>query len=225
MINVILFDVGGTLLNVYPSVGAVYARVAAKHGIQAEPAVLQSRFFEAWEKQKSQNRVMTRGWWEHVVREVFAPFPFSQWPALFEDLYQTFAQPDVWKVYDDVLPTLNALKGKYRLAVASNWDERLPALLKNLGLADYFETMFVSGLMGIAKPNPGFFHRALQTLKSPAEETLHIGNDPDEDWKAARKAGLHALLLDRRQHVSTPHLLARLMDLSSRLNDDTKHAY
>ena len=34
--QVIFFDAGGTLFRPYPSVGAVYAKVAAKHGVQVD---------------------------------------------------------------------------------------------------------------------------------------------------------------------------------------------
>jgi hypothetical protein len=36
--HTVFFDVGGTLLRVHPSVGAVYARIAARHGLELDVA-------------------------------------------------------------------------------------------------------------------------------------------------------------------------------------------
>src|ERR1035438_1017740 len=48
-IQAVTFDVGGTLIGVWPSVGHVYAEVAARHGINGLSAVsLNRRFAAAW---------------------------------------------------------------------------------------------------------------------------------------------------------------------------------
>src|ERR1700722_18252190 len=52
-VHAITFDVGGTLIQPWPSVGHVYAEVAARHGIKPEAAeTLNQRFAAAWKKLK-----------------------------------------------------------------------------------------------------------------------------------------------------------------------------
>ena len=44
----ITFDVGGTLIEPWPSVGHAYAEVAARHGVHVAPEEITQRFVEAW---------------------------------------------------------------------------------------------------------------------------------------------------------------------------------
>ena len=50
-VEAITLDVGGTLIEPWPSVGHIYAKVAARHGVQAEPEELTRRFVQAWQAQ------------------------------------------------------------------------------------------------------------------------------------------------------------------------------
>lgn len=199
MIKVLLVDVGGTLIRPEPSVGEVYSRVAARHGVQATPADLESRFAAAWSRQKKRTVPMSKTFWRDVVRESFGGLPFHDFNTFFEDLHSEFARAEAWHVFPDVRPALEALRVRgIRMAIASNWDDRLPPLLEALRLTPFFETMVVSGIDLIAKPNPDFFHMALRRLGVAAEEAAHVGDDPVEDFDAARAAGLRAYLIDRR---------------------------
>src|SRR5580704_6359300 len=69
-IRAITFDVGGTLLQPWPSVGDVYAGVAARHGVNIQPAALDQRFARAWRARKQFNH--GRDEWAALVDETFA---------------------------------------------------------------------------------------------------------------------------------------------------------
>jgi len=90
-----------------------------------------------------------------------------------------------------------------RLAVVSNFDQRLIGLLEALGLAELLETVVVSSAVGAAKPDPLPFQRALQQLQLPPEAVWHIGDSP-EDEAGARAAGLRCLLIRRPKPQGTP---------------------
>ena len=116
----------------------------------------------------------------------------------FESLAEHFRQPGSWRVYSDVLPTLEALAGRgLILAVVSNWDSHLPRLLDSTGLAGYFRAVSVSAIEGTGKPEPEIFRRTCARLSLRPAEVLHVGDSPREDVEGARGAGLAALLLDR----------------------------
>jgi putative hydrolase of the HAD superfamily len=101
-------------------------------------------------------------------------------------------------VFDDVWPALDALAARgVRLAVISNWDERLEPLLRRLELHRRFETVVVSCAVGATKPAPAIFQQALRRLGLPAGAVLHVGDGEREDWAGARGAGLTAVLLQR----------------------------
>jgi putative hydrolase of the HAD superfamily len=115
----------------------------------------------------------------------------------FEVAYQHFAEPGVWELYPEVPEVLKQLRKRFQLAVISNFDGRLRFILQHLGIAKYFAHVFISSELGADKPDPEIFHRALKLMHLNADEVLHVGDDPERDWKAAKAAGLSVFRLDR----------------------------
>jgi len=76
-----------------------------------------------------------------------------------------------------------------RLAVVSNWDLRLPEILRRLGAGRLFETIVTSSEAGTAKPDPRIFKLALARLQVEAARALHVGDDT-RDEEGARRAGM-----------------------------------
>jgi putative hydrolase of the HAD superfamily len=192
------FDVGGTLIEPWPSVGHLYAEVAARHGspnISAE--ALNRRFGTAWAALRNFNH--TRAEWAALVAATFGnllPEPPSE--ACFEELYVQFAQPSAWRVFEEVKETLEALaSGGLKLGIISNWDERLRPLLHALKLHDYFEVILISQEVGFTKPSRVIFELAADKLALPPEAILHVGDSLELDAQGARATGFQAALLDR----------------------------
>ena len=63
----ITFDIGGTLIEPWPSVGHVYAEVAARFGLRAEPSELNRRFRDAWRSRQPFDH--SRVAWFELVRQ------------------------------------------------------------------------------------------------------------------------------------------------------------
>ena len=84
-----------------------------------------------------------------------------------------------------------------RLAVIANWDDRLPGLLGELGLARDFEVVVTSHDVGVQKPHPTIFRTAAKRLGLTPEEMLHVGDRKLEDVEGAEAVGLSALWLTR----------------------------
>jgi putative hydrolase of the HAD superfamily len=57
--------------------------------------------------------------------------------------------------------------------------------------------VFISSELGADKPDPEIFRRALKGMHLKANEVLHVGDDPERDWKAAKEAGLLVFQLYR----------------------------
>src|SRR5882762_4186463 len=69
-IQAVTFDVGGTLIEPWPSVGHAYAEVAARNGLPGlSPAVLNRRFARAWRALRNFNH--RRSEWSTLVDETF----------------------------------------------------------------------------------------------------------------------------------------------------------
>lgn len=211
-IRAVTFDVGSTLIEPWPSVGYVYAEVAAEHGhgnISADE--LDRRFRAAF--RRCGGLVNTRAEWAQIVDETFAgliPQPPSY--TFFPMLYERFAAAGPWRVFEDVLPTLSSLRQRgLKLGVISNWDDRLRPLLNSLQLADQFDCVVVSCEVGDSKPAFVMFHAAVEQLGVPADSILHVGDSFEMDVQGARTAGLKAMQISR--DMSRPGGIKSLLDL------------
>jgi len=198
--SVVSFDAGGTLLEPWPSVGEVYAAGAAQAGYPGlDPATLNQRFVRAWKS--SAGFDYSRAAWRGLVADTFAgSMPDPANPDLFAELYDRFARPGAWRVFDDVPVTLRRLRAAgYRLVVTSNWDERLRPLLTALGLVTDFELVVASSEWGWHKPDRRLFAAVADRLQVPAGEIIHVGDSHREDVAGAEAAGWSARWL-RRHH-------------------------
>lgn len=204
----VFFDVGGTLVHVHPSVGEVYARLAHRHGVTAEPAVLQERFEAAWSSMvasvpRGANRYRVfpggeTGWWREVVRRSFEGAEFDPQPH-FQEFFDAFSGGEAWRPYPEASSALADLAARgLRLGVISNWDSRLPALLEALGLRRYFSIIVYSAAEDVEKPAAEIFRRAARRGGVEPAQALHVGDRFEEDYRGARAAGMRALLVDRR---------------------------
>lgn len=214
----VLLDVGQTLIDVEPSVGHVYADVARRHGVDAAPDAIERAFREFWRTKRPTfpdnlgcptSEEAERTWWREAVQWVFASLGHLEtfgprFDAYFEDLFERFAHPEVWRLYDDVIPALDALeRAGIRLAVVSNWDQRLYILLDRLGLTPRFEFILASARVGHRKPDPRIFQEALRRLDLPPTRVAHIGDSHEEDILGAHNVGITPLHLVRPETTLT----------------------
>jgi putative hydrolase of the HAD superfamily len=194
-IRAVTFDAGSTLIEPWPSVGAVYAEVAAEFGFRCEAEKLTAEFYNAW--QSRSGFAYSRDEWFEVVQHSFRE-TCDVSRKMFEAIYERFSESRCWRIYDDVIPALEQLKARgFRLAVISNWDDRLVSLLQSLGLAKHFEAIVVSALVGAHKPSPKIFRHAAALLEVAPADILHIGDSQSEDIIGARAAGFQARRIRR----------------------------
>jgi putative hydrolase of the HAD superfamily len=68
--------------------------------------------------------------------------------------------------------------------------------LVRLGLSDAFSphSIFISEDMGVSKPNPKLFRLSCERLGVKPEETLYVGDNPQNDIDPAHEAGLWTCL-------------------------------
>jgi putative hydrolase of the HAD superfamily len=201
-IRAVTFDVGGTLIKPWPSVGHVYAEVAARHGLSVEVEALDKQFAQAWAAKKEFSYSFSD--WSNLVQQTFAGLvPTPPGEILFAALFSHFATAAPWHVFEDVAPCLQELKRRgLKLGIISNWDDRLRPLLRELQLDSFFDSIVISGEAGLQKPDPRLFQAAAAQLNAPPEAILHIGDNPSEDVAGARAAGLQGLLLTRGKNLA-----------------------
>ena len=207
MIRAILFDAAGTLFFLTKTVGDHYAYVVREVGLELDAQKLESAFHAAWQQMPRRLAIDgprkndDKGWWRELIGRVFDQVAPSvnelDRDNLFEVAYEHFAEAGAWELYPEVPEVFEQLRPRFQLAVISNFDGRLRFILQHLGISKYFAHVLISSELGADKPDPEIFRRALKVMHLDANEVLHVGDDPERDWKAAAAAGLLVFGLDR----------------------------
>ena len=215
MTKVIFLDAAGTLFDVRGSVGEVYAQLANSFGVTVKSEELNAAFFQSFASaspmafpgiEVAKIPQLEFEWWLGVSAKAFQIAgvfnQFSDFPKFFAELYAHFATAEPWFVYPDVFPALNRWqKQGIELAVVSNFDSRIYAVLKALNLAEYFTSVTISTEVGAAKPDSQIFTVALEKHNCLAENVLHIGDSFNADYCGAKNSGLNAIWLNRQQET------------------------
>jgi putative hydrolase of the HAD superfamily len=103
--------------------------------------------------------------------------------------YETFA---------DAVPALDALAGRYALAIVTNGASCLQReKLEASGLADRFDAVIVSGDLGTGKPDRAVFEHALRALDAEPGEAVMVGDNLRKDVDGAVAVGLRAIWVNR----------------------------
>jgi putative hydrolase of the HAD superfamily len=107
-------------------------------------------------------------------------------------------------LFEDTLPFLAAISGKYKLALITNGIPDLQHFkIKKSGLSRFFQVITVSGELDTAKPDPKLFDHTLTQLGVHAKEAIMIGNSLKSDIKGAKAAGISCIWLRRSQENNT----------------------
>jgi putative hydrolase of the HAD superfamily len=170
---------------------------------------------------------------EYVVRMEHA-FMTKTFPSLkeaFEELCQEFnitptneqieeliglwnkawmlAQP-----YVETETILKKLREKYQVILISNTDcFSLPQVLEKFQLEPLFDQIFFSHQLGAIKTDDIFLKTVLTKLNLTPEDCILVGDSIQSDIISARKAGLKAILIDRKNTRNHHPKIKNLNDL------------
>ena len=224
----LFLDAGLTLLRAHPSLGGVYTGVTRRFGREIPPADFDGAAGAAFHAMAAEHRAageegmrtsdaLERESWRRHARGVMEALPAMDgidFEAWFEDLYRDFGSSAVWRPYDDVVPALERFRARgLRLAVVSNWDSRLHAILEDGDLRRWFDEVVVSSEIGWRKPHPGIFRHALEVMGVGPGEVLHVGDSVGDDLEGAAGCGIGAVLIDREGVRRAPAGFRRVGDL------------
>lgn len=101
-------------------------------------------------------------------------------PDLIAALYAVMT--DQWVPFDDARPVLRELKSRgVRIVVLSNIGLDIRPLLDRVGLSGLLDGVVLSFEVGLVKPDPAIYARALELLDVPGIQTLMVGDSPRDD--------------------------------------------
>ncbi|MDQ0232667.1 HAD family hydrolase [Metabacillus malikii] len=221
MINAILFDFDGTLLNRDESVKKFitnqYDRLHQWVGHVPKETYV-ARFIE----------LDKRGyvWKDKVYQQLTRECQITglTWEALLKDYLHEFKHHCV--PYDGLIQMLERLKSRNILLgiISNGFGQFQLDNIKALGIAEYFNVILISEWEGIKKPNPKIFNRALKKLNVSSSQTIFVGDHPENDVYAAQHVGITGiwkkdLQWDNVQADYTIQQLGELPQIITNLNE------
>lgn len=191
--RVILFDVGNTLL--FPNRAKMLAPITGdRHPTLEQWQALERRTKKEFDQGMRNGRVDHGFWWTfhtYLLEEL------REGAGIRDALVENTQKSANW---DQILPgtreVLDRIRQTFRIGVISNADGGIERVLSRCGIADCFESITDSGIVGVEKPRREIFEAALRTMKARADESLYVGDVYSVDYVGARDAGMHAVLLD-----------------------------
>ena len=87
-------------------------------------------------------------------------------------------------------PMLTRLSSRYHLGIVSNFYGNLPEVCASLQIQSLFGVIVDSTQVGITKPDPRIFRRAVEALGVPLARAVFVGDSPARDMAGARSVGM-----------------------------------
>jgi len=191
--RVIFFDVGNTLL--FPNRAKMLDSIASdRHPTLEQWQALERRTKSEFDLGMQSGKVDHSFWW---IFHTYLLQQLGEDTGLRDLLVEKTQNSANW----DYMPqgtrkSLDRLRQKFRIAVISNADGGIERVLTRCGIADCFESITDSGIVGIEKPHAEIFEAALAAMNARANESLYIGDVYSVDYLGARNAGMQAVLFD-----------------------------
>ncbi|MBK5113575.1 MAG: HAD family hydrolase [Candidatus Heimdallarchaeota archaeon] len=141
--------------------------------------------------------------------------PNDELAKYLNEIYLKHRFEDI-ELYEDVLPTLNTLKNKYKLGILSNGN----SYPEKCGLEGIFQFAVFSQDYGIEKPDPLIFEITMKEARCSPREILHIGDSLESDIQGAINSGIQCVWLnrDKKENTAEIHVDYEISSLSELLD-------
>jgi len=207
-IKAVLFDLYNTLVRYHPPREEIQVQLCGEFGFEVTPEAVRRPIYagdEFYYQENARSPVARRSQeekmavWAQYQAIVLKGIGMEASPQVIAQMLKRFQEFKMKLVlFEDVLPTLEELKGRrLTLGLVSNIDRDIEPLCHELGLSQYLDIRVTSQEVGADKPQPPIFEEALKRAGVGAGEALYIGDQYHYDVKGAQGVGMRALLLDR----------------------------
>src|SRR6266545_3793259 len=200
----VLFDLGGTLVDLRGIVSSMSARLQGDLGMSPDEAEGLAR---EWARRTADRLPPAQGRKFRPERDLAADalgellkgraFAFES-SRLVRSAWAAFAETCV--LHDDAsVDWIRSLRSRSEgLALVTDGDtDAVTPLMNRLGLWPLFDATIISEEVRAYKPNPKIYRSAMKALKASPGESIFISDSP-VDLKGAAALGLSAALIDRR---------------------------
>ena len=183
MINTIIFDLGGVLVDWNPDY--LYRNLFTNE--QEMKDFLTNIATPDWNEEQDAGRSLQEGT-DLLVRQ------HPQHEANIRAFYDRWEEM-LGGVLEDTVEIFRELKasGKYKIYALTNWSaETFPIALKKYNFLNWFDGVVVSGTEKMRKPSPEFYQLLLDRYEVQAQEALFI-DDNHRNIVAAEKLGITSI--------------------------------
>lgn len=148
--------------------------------------------------------------WARMVATILTEAGFAEHAAeeAVTELWPHHVERNLWsEVPSDLPEALTVLRATGRkVALVSNSEGMLERLFGDLGIRAHFDVLMDSGIVGVEKPDPEIFFRAVRDAGSEPARALHLGDVYATDIMGARAAGIRCALIDPYNHYEGRHV-------------------
>ncbi len=114
------------------------------------------------------------------------------------DQYQQMRRPRPYgQLLDGITPVLQDLKRDFRLGIIANQHPPVQQAIEGYGIAGLFDTVVISEVVHLFKPDPAIFRAGLETARVAARDAVFVGDRPDNDIGPAKAAGMKTVRFKR----------------------------
>lgn len=243
-IRLVTFDATNTLLKFKVQPWEYYTILGRDYGFEGSNEEIKSRLLDnyklMWKKYPNfgKDSMKWEDWWRQVVKKTFD----GQLPSnanvegLATQLINDYKTTKCWHLTDGSHEVLNYLRnyGAF-LGVISNFDPRLVEILHNVKIDYKLDFIYNSFDIGFAKPDRKIFDHVLmkdipgKPKNLLPKNCLHIGDDVEKDYKAAKAAGWNALLISKNKNlqdcIPKDHIFPNLIDLRLAISNNKLNVF
>lgn len=119
-------------------------------------------------------------------------------------------------LFPETKETLIELKNNnHQLHIITNGFKEVQFIkLENSGILNYFDDILCSEEVGVNKPDPLVFKKALERTKAKSIESMMIGDDFNADVLGAEKCGIRGVLFDPHNNHAQRSEVERIQSLN-----------
>lgn len=134
-------------------------------------------------------------WKDKVYQQLVNEFKITglTWEELLQDYISQFKNSCV--PFFNLIRMLEGLRRSHLvLGIITNGKGQFQMdNIKSLGIKNYFEVILISEWEAMKKPEPQIFKKALDKLKVSPNESIFVGDHPENDVKAAQNIGMKGI--------------------------------
>jgi len=210
VIQAVFFDWFNTIAHYFPPREALESQALMELGFSVSPQAINRGMYLADKYYYEENarlpirdreRQEQTDFYTNYQKIVIREAGVAESPGLVADLMMRVRKLNAaikFVLFEDAVPTLKLIKEKrLKIGLLSNLQREINSMCVELGVDRYVDFSVTSGDVGADKPRPPIFLRALELAGARPDETVHVGDQYQNDVVGARGVGINPILLDR----------------------------